>query len=181
MTFRILHKDGVERWVEVAATRVESGDPDAPWELVASARDISKRMNALAALDESQSRLRAVADNMPALIVHIDAEERYTFINAYYERLFGRKPDECSGTRFARREGRRRTRNGRLTSNARSRARSRSSNAIRAVVRRSPPAIAFRAGCRAGGTHRGFYALTFDITPLKEAEQALAKLARVDT
>ena len=83
--------------MEVAATRVESGDPDAPWELVASARDISKRMQALAALDESQSRLRAVADNMPALIVHIDADERYTFINAYYERLFGRKPEELLG------------------------------------------------------------------------------------
>ena len=46
-------------------------------------------MEARAALDENRARLRAIADNVPALIAHVDAGERYTFINARYERLFG--------------------------------------------------------------------------------------------
>ncbi len=181
VTFRILHKDGLERWVEVAATRVESGDPDAPWELVASARDISKRMQALAALDESQSRLRAVADNMPALIVHIDAEERYTFINAYYERLFGRKPDELLGRTI--REARGETAYLEWAPYIH-----RALEGQEQRFERDPSASSggrylqshFVPDLAPDGTHRGFYALTFDITPLKEAEQALAKLARVD-
>ncbi|KGQ19038.1 GGDEF domain protein [Lysobacter dokdonensis DS-58] len=182
VTFRILHKAGYEIWVEVAAERVESGDPDSPWELVASARDISKRMQALAALDESQSRLRAVADNMPALIVHIDAEERYTFINAYYERLFGRKPDELLGRTI--REAR-----GEEAYDEWAPFIHRALEGQEQKFEREP------SGSSAGrylqshfvpdnapdGSNRGFYALTFDITPLKEAEQALAKLARVDT
>lgn len=181
VTFRILHKDGQERWVEVAATRVESGDPGAPWELVASARDISKRMEALAALDESQSHLRAVADNMPALIVHIDAQERYTFINAYYERLFGRKPEELLGRTI--REAR-----GEIAYREWAPFIHRALEGQEQKFERDPSASSggrylqshFVPDIAPDGTHRGFYALTFDITPLKEAEQALAKLARVD-
>ncbi|WP_156642314.1 diguanylate cyclase domain-containing protein [Noviluteimonas gilva] len=181
VTFRILHKDGQERWVEVAATRVESGDPDAPWELVASARDISKRMQALAALDESQSRLRAVADNMPALIVHIDADERYTFINAYYERLFGRKPDELLGRTIREARGEEAYREWAPFIH-------RALDGEEQKFERDPSASSagrylqshFVPDVAPDGSNRGFYALTFDITPLKQAEQALAKLARVD-
>lgn len=182
VTFRILHKDGQERWVEVAATRVESVDPDAPWELVASARDISKRMQALAALDESQSRLRAVADNMPALIVHIDADERYTFINAYYERLFGRKPEELLGRTIREARGEEAYREWAPFIH-------RALDGEEQKFERDPSASSggrylqshFVPDIAPDGARRGFYALTFDITPLKQAEQALAKLARVDT
>jgi len=181
VTFRILHKAGYEVWVEVAATRVQGADPG-EWELVASARDISKRMEALAALDESQSRLRAVADNMPALIVHVDAEERYTFINAYYERLFHREPGELIGRTVREARGEEaykewapyihRAMEGEEQKFEREPS---PSSANRYLQSHFVPDIA------PDGTKRGFYALTFDITPLKEAEQALEKLARVDT
>ncbi|NUS61187.1 MAG: diguanylate cyclase [Lysobacter sp.] len=182
VTFRIQHKAGHEVWVEVAATRVQNNDPERPWELVASARDISKRMEALAALAESQSRLRAVADNMPALIVHVDAEERYTFINAYYERLFHREPGELIGRTVREARGEeaynewapyiRRAIDGEEQKFEREPT---ASSANRYLQSHFVPDIA------PDGTKRGLYALTFDITPLKEAEQALEKLARVDT
>ena len=148
---------------------------------LSSARDISKRMQALAALDESQSRLRAVADNMPALIAHVDAEERYTFINAYYERLL------AASRRTARPDG------ARSAGEAAYRAwapyidralrgeSSRSSTAIRVPPGRRYLQSHFVPDVAPDGTHRGFYALTFDITPLKEAERRWRTLARVDT
>lgn len=182
VTFRIRHRDGHLVWVEVSTTRVQGDDPNAPPELIASARDISLRMAALAALDESQARLRAVADNVPALIVHVDADERYTFINAYYERLFGRKPDELIGrtVRDARGEEAyaewgpyiQRAIAGEELKFEREPS---ASSAQRYLQSHFVPDIA------PDGTRRGFYALTFDITPLKEAERALEKLARVDT
>jgi len=181
VTFRIRHRDGHLVWVEVSTTRVQD-DPKAPPELIASARDISLRMAALAALDESQARLRAVADNMPALIVHVDAEERYTFINAYYERLFGRKPEELIGRTVREARGEeayaewgpyiQRAIAGEELKFEREPS---DSSAQRYLQSHFVPDTA------PDGTHRGFYALTFDITPLKEAERALEKLARVDT
>jgi len=182
VTFRIRHKAGHEVWVEVAAERVPSLQPGAPWELIASARDISRRMEALAKLDESQARLRAITDNIPALIAHVDADERYSFVNMHYQRIYGVRPEEMLGksVREARGEDAYRA----------------WSSHIRAAIEgreqifdREPDASTGQRYLQShyvpdiapDGTHRGFYALTFDITPLKEAERELARLARADT
>jgi diguanylate cyclase (GGDEF)-like protein/PAS domain S-box-containing protein len=182
VTCRVLHKEGHYVWVEAIATRIEGGEPGAPPEIICGSRDITKRMEARAELDESRARLRAIADNLPALIAHVDAEERYTFLNAHYERLFGMRESELIGTtvRQARGEG----------------AYATLAPRIRAAIdgqeqnfEREPDAATgmrylqshYVPDIAPDGTKRGFYALTFDITPLKEAERALERLARVDT
>ena len=139
-------------------------------------------MEALAALDESQARLRAVADNMPALIAHVDAEERYTFINAHYRRMLGVRPEDMLGRTVRESRGEAAYRAWAPHIEAALRGESR-------VFDREPDASTGQRYLQShyvpdvapDGTHRGFYALTFDITPLKEAERALERLARADT
>jgi PAS domain S-box-containing protein len=49
------------------------------------------------ALQESEARLRTVADALPMRVAYIDAEERYRFNNLAYERGFGRKRQDLHG------------------------------------------------------------------------------------
>jgi diguanylate cyclase (GGDEF)-like protein len=41
--------------------------------------------------------MRAIADNMPALIAHIDRDERYLFVNAMGANIFGINIDDMAG------------------------------------------------------------------------------------
>ncbi len=93
--------------LEGAAAAVEQGNLAARCE--STARDelgrVSRRFDAMtAALGErsaellrSEIRLRAIADNVPALITQIDADQRYTFVNAYIERVLGVPPESLTG------------------------------------------------------------------------------------
>ncbi len=56
-----------------------------------------ERNEATAALRESAHRLGMIADNTPALISYIDAEERYRYANATYSEWFGIAPEEVQG------------------------------------------------------------------------------------
>jgi diguanylate cyclase (GGDEF)-like protein/PAS domain S-box-containing protein len=49
------------------------------------------------ALQESESRLRTVADVLPMRVAYIDADERYRFNNLAHERGFGRPREEIYG------------------------------------------------------------------------------------
>ena len=93
--------------LETAAAAVERGDLTA--RCASTANDelgqVARRFDAMtlalgersAELQHSERRLRAIADNMPALITHIDNLERYTFVNAYIERQLGRPADAIVG------------------------------------------------------------------------------------
>ncbi|MEQ8353991.1 MAG: PAS domain-containing protein [Kiloniellaceae bacterium] len=48
-------------------------------------------------LADSESRLRLITDRLPALIAYVDAEERYAFVNAYYEEAIGAATDKVFG------------------------------------------------------------------------------------
>jgi len=50
-----------------------------------------------AELQRSEQRLRAIANNMPALITQFDTDERYTFVNTYIERALGVRVDSVIG------------------------------------------------------------------------------------
>ncbi|MGE5603804.1 MAG: PAS domain S-box protein, partial [Nitrososphaerales archaeon] len=51
-------------------------------------------------LQESETRLRLIMDNLPAAISYLDRDQRYTFANAGYERLMGMSPSTIVGQRL---------------------------------------------------------------------------------
>jgi len=59
--------------------------------------DITPYRTAEQALQESEARLRTVADALPMRVAYIDATEHYRFNNLAYERGFGRSRGEIQG------------------------------------------------------------------------------------
>ncbi|MBB4220481.1 PAS domain-containing protein [Variovorax guangxiensis] len=59
--------------------------------------DITAHHEAEEALQESEARLRTVADALPMRVAYIDAEERYRFNNLAYERGFGLSREQIQG------------------------------------------------------------------------------------
>ena len=134
-----------------------------------------------AALEASERRLRAITDNIPAIISHVDRDERYTFSNAFMHRLLGSHEADIVGRTV--REVRGDTIYATLEPN------------IRRALAGEP--VSFEGQAELGGRHFhyqtsyiperdangtvcGFFALTFDITRLKRAEAQLEREARFD-
>lgn len=61
--------------------------PEGGFVLVAT--DVTERVNAAAALRESERRMRLYTDNVPALMAYVDGEQRYRFANRSYEQALG--------------------------------------------------------------------------------------------
>jgi len=59
--------------------------------------DVTSYREAQRAVQESEARLRTVADALPMRVAYVDADERYRFNNRAYERGFGRPRDELYG------------------------------------------------------------------------------------
>jgi diguanylate cyclase (GGDEF)-like protein/PAS domain S-box-containing protein len=97
VTYRALHKHGYYVWIEALGRRVPSADPSSPAEIVYSGRDISERVQIEQALADNQRRVRAITDNLPALVAHIDKGERFTFVNAHLCDTLGRGPESILG------------------------------------------------------------------------------------
>lgn len=181
VTYRAQHRDGHYVWIEALAQLVIGDDQGK--EIVYSGRDISARVAAEHALAESRRLLLAVTDNVPALIAQFDRDVRYRFANAYYRKAFGLDPEAILGKTLAEVRG--------------SEAHANVSSHITAVLGgatvlfegevelqgRSYQFQSHYVPDRASeeGEVRGFYALTFDITALKQAQQELARLARYDS
>jgi PAS domain S-box-containing protein len=62
-------------------------------------RDITARRQAEEALRSKQAQLQAMTDALPAAVFHVDAEFRYLFVNATFERWFRRSKAEILGKR----------------------------------------------------------------------------------
>ncbi|MCQ4164326.1 diguanylate cyclase domain-containing protein [Tahibacter harae] len=181
VTYRAQHRDGHYVWIEALAQLVIGDDQGK--EIVYSGRDISARVAAENALDESRRLLLAVTDNVPALIAQFDRDVRYRFANAYYRRAFDLDPEDILGKTLAEVRG--------------SEAQATVTSHIDAVlggetvlfegeVELQGRTYQFQSHyvpdrAREDGEVRGFYALTFDITALKQAQQELARLARYDS
>jgi diguanylate cyclase (GGDEF)-like protein/PAS domain S-box-containing protein len=95
--FRVQHRDGHYVWIEAHARLVPSADPAQAPDIIYAGRDISRRIKAEQDLARNQRRLRAIADNTPAFVVHVDTEKRYTFANAYAGRTLGTQPAALIG------------------------------------------------------------------------------------
>ncbi|MGA8260504.1 MAG: PAS domain S-box protein [Arenicellales bacterium] len=62
--------------------------------------DISERRESERLRRESEDRLALIADNVSVLIAYVDADRRYVFNNAAYERWFGYSRDYIHGRRM---------------------------------------------------------------------------------
>ncbi len=85
------------RWLDIAVLPLRGSSGGAPVGAVFSARDVTQRRASAAELEESRDHLRLIADNLPALIAHIDAGQRYRFINETGARWFGRSRERIVG------------------------------------------------------------------------------------
>jgi diguanylate cyclase (GGDEF)-like protein/PAS domain S-box-containing protein len=99
LRLRIAGADG-PRWLEWHAQRAGEA-------LYATARDVSERERALAgersaraALERSERLYRSLVDAQRDLIVRVDAENRFVFVNEAYCRAFGRRREELLGSSF---------------------------------------------------------------------------------
>ena len=68
--------------------------------VVGSTRIITERKRAEETLRQSETQLRLVTDNAPVLLVRIDLQHRYTFVNRAYAERNGFKPAEMIGVKM---------------------------------------------------------------------------------
>jgi len=69
--------------------------------VVTISQDVTALRQAKQALVASERRMRMVADNLPALIAYLSADERYLFVNARCRQTFGLEPEQLVGRRIA--------------------------------------------------------------------------------
>ena len=182
IVYRARHSNGEYIWIEALARLVPHPEDGGPPEIIYSGRDVSIRIKTQQALSLSESRMRAITDNIPALIAHIDKDQRYLFANALIGKIFGIEPKAMIGHTMREMRG----------------------EAIYAdlevhiddVLRGN--IVSFEGSNVVAGKKyfyqsnyvpdldanndvQGFFALTFDITALKVAEADLDRLTRIDS
>lgn len=182
VVYRVQHRDGRYIWIEAHARLVPGSAPGQTADIIYAGRDISRRIKAEQELARNQRRLRAIADNTPAFVVHINTDERYTFANAYAGNMLGVNPATLIGRSLREVGG--------------EKVYAEIKPHIDAVMRGET--VTFETEREYGGMQyffqstylpdrapdgelMGFYAMVFDISNLKFAERQLAKLARHDS
>ena len=133
-------------------------------------------------LARNQERLRAITDNLPTIVAHIDTQERFTFANAHLGRLLEVDPSTIVGRTLREVLG--------------EKIHDEVKPHIDSVLRGQPVTFQMErdyAGehryyeatyvpdVAAGGVAQGFYVLIVDISRLKHDEQELARLAQHDS
>jgi len=130
----------------------------------------------------SETRMRAIANNIPALISHVDKQQRYLFSNSYSEQVFGIDINAMMGKTV------REIRGEQIYTDVKP--------FIEAALHGEP--VSFECKNDVGGRVyyyrtsyvperdanadvQGFFALSFDITDLKLAEQELERISRIDS
>jgi len=68
--------------------------------IVSISQDVTALRRAKQALTASERRMRMIADNLPALIAYLSADERYLFVNARSQQVFGLEPEQIVGRRI---------------------------------------------------------------------------------
>ncbi len=182
IVYRAKHADGHYVWIEALARFLPKPENGGPPEIVYAGRDITARVRAEQALRVSEHSMRAITENIPAMITRIDKEQRFTFANAFIGRVFGIAPESMIGKTMLAVCGEKI--HGEINQH------------VEAALRGEVASFEHSgtAGDRvyyyqsnyvpdrdADGKVQGLYALTFDITDLKLAEAKLDRLARIDS
>jgi diguanylate cyclase (GGDEF)-like protein/PAS domain S-box-containing protein len=181
ITYRTQHNDGHYVWIEALARFIPNSESGGPGEIIYSGRDITTRVIAEQALSLSETRMREITNNIPAIISHMDRDERYLFSNTFSAQVFGVDISNIIGHTI------REVRGDKLYVGLKP--------YIDAVLRGERVSFEgkndingqiyfyqsnFMPDRDAQGNVQGFYSLTFDITDLKLAEAELERLSRID-
>jgi len=143
--------------------------------------DISERKNAELTQAASEQRLKLITDHLPVLIAYLDQERRFQFVNATVGQWFGRDPGALIGRHVA----------DSLDAASYRAAQPYLDQAyaghittyewqvpVRGVIRTLETTLV--PDVRADGGTVGVYSLTHDTTRIKEIEERLIQLARID-
>lgn len=98
-THRVRHKEGHWVWLETQFRLVRSEETGEPLEIVASGRDVTRRRTAEAALRESETRYRLLAQNASDLIMMNYRDGRRSYVSPSCEAVLGYTPDEMAELR----------------------------------------------------------------------------------
>ncbi|WP_395316182.1 diguanylate cyclase domain-containing protein [Variovorax sp. UC74_104] len=131
---------------------------------------------------ESELRLRAITDNMPALITYIDRDEKITFANATSREWLGLDPTQVLGRHVQEVSGRevyvsRQPMLARALAGERVEFEARMQRGGSERVTQ----VIYVPDVRTDGVTHGIFSLALDITALKVVEHKLIELARLDT
>ncbi|MCC2957711.1 diguanylate cyclase [Massilia sp. IC2-477] len=130
----------------------------------------------------SEKRLRMITDNLPVLISYIDREHCYRFGNATYEKWFGVDPKKLIGMPLARLVGPDAAAD--ISPHLEQAFGGQSvTHELRIPVRGEPRILqaTYIPDHQPDGSVAGVYSLVHDMTHVKEVEEQLLQLARVDT
>lgn len=179
-TYRLQHKDGHYLWIEAFTRLVANADGTA--DIIYTGRDVTKRVQVEQALSESQTQLRTITDNIPAVIARLDMTEHYTYVNQFIERITGETPSQIIGKSL------REVRGDFLYERLKhylQRAYAGESVIFEYEATYRGKLLHFQAhyvpDYDAEGKVRGVYALTTEITHIKDVERELLRLAHQDS
>ena len=150
--------------------------------LYALVTDISARKNAEMIQAASEKRLKLITDNLPVLISYIDRAHKFQFGNATFEKRFGVDPNSLAGRHLGEVLG----------GDVYPHATMHLENAFRgwAVTFEMKTAVGGKTrilettyipDVQGDGSVAGVYSLTNDMTRMKDVEEKLIQLARVDS
>jgi diguanylate cyclase (GGDEF)-like protein/PAS domain S-box-containing protein len=179
--YRLQRRSGDYIWIEALVRMAPSPDNPGEDELIYTGRDITEAVQAEQALADSEKRLRTITDNVPAVIAHVDANERYTFVNGYVREVAGTEPEGMLGRTVEE------VRGPVLYSFLKphiERALRGEANTFEYETeyggRQHYFQTTYLPATTGTGELNGFYALTTEITRIKQAEQQLSYLAHYD-
>lgn len=181
LRYRVRNSAGEYRWLEAIGRLAPSPDHLGEIETVYTARDITARLQAETALADSEKRLRTITDNVPAVIAHVDADQRYTFINAFASEVIGGEASTNIGRTVA--ETRGPVVYALLKPHIEQALQGRAATfeyQLHVAERSRYFQATYLPAITASGTASGFYTLTTEITQIKLAEQKLDFLAHHD-
>jgi PAS domain S-box-containing protein len=97
--FRIIHRDGNIRWVELNAVLIDWVGKSATLNFLS---DITERKQAEDALKQSEERYRTILEEIEDGYQEVDLSGNFTFFNKSFRKIFGYSENELLGSNFRR-------------------------------------------------------------------------------